>query len=185
MQIGVFGGSQPKPGSPAYEQAHELGKLLATAGFTVLTGGYIGTMEAVSKGAVEAGGHVVGVTCDEIERWRPVSANEWVLEEWRQETLVDRLSALIKASDGFIALPGGPGTLTEIALTWNLMIINSLPRRPLVLVGDGWQSIFNLVFTSLDEYTPQVQREFVLFAADIHSAAQILINNLSAKEVSF
>lgn len=68
MNIAVFGGSQPKEGDPAYAEAYELGSLLAQAGHTVLTGGYIGTMEAVSRGAAEAGGHVIGVTCEEIER---------------------------------------------------------------------------------------------------------------------
>jgi len=53
----------------AYQEALELGRLLGTAGFTVLTGGYVGTMEAVSRGAAESNAHVIGVTCDEIERF--------------------------------------------------------------------------------------------------------------------
>ena len=67
MNITVFGGSQPKEGDAAYAEAYQLGKLLAEAGHAVLTGGYIGTMEAASKGANEAGGHVIGVTCTDIE----------------------------------------------------------------------------------------------------------------------
>lgn len=55
MNVTVFGGSQPKPGTPAYEEARQLGELLAQRGHTVLTGGYIGTMEAVSRGAAHAG----------------------------------------------------------------------------------------------------------------------------------
>ncbi|HSG44929.1 MAG TPA: hypothetical protein VLA72_17415, partial [Anaerolineales bacterium] len=78
MNISVFGGSQPKEGETAYAEAQELGRLLAQCGHTVLTGGYIGTMEAVSRGASEAGGHVVGVTCDDIQAWRAVSPNQWV-----------------------------------------------------------------------------------------------------------
>ena len=57
----------------------------------MLTGGYIGTMEAVSRGAAEAGGHVIGVTCEEIEAWRPVRVNAWVKEEIRRKTLMERL----------------------------------------------------------------------------------------------
>ena len=115
MNITVFGGSHPKIGSPAYAEAYELGKLLAQAGHAVLTGGYIGTMEAVSCGAAEAGGHVIGVTCDEIEKWRGVKANAWVREERHFQTLEQRLIELVHACDAAIALPGGPGTLTEIA----------------------------------------------------------------------
>ena len=75
-RVTVFGGSKPHAGSQAYAQAQRLGELLALAGCTVLTGGYIGAMEAVSRGAAEAGGHVIGITCDEIESWRPVKPNK-------------------------------------------------------------------------------------------------------------
>ena len=178
MKISVFGGSQPQPGSSAYEEARQLGELLAQHGHTVMTGGYIGTMEAVSRGANEAGGHVIGVTCDEIEKWRPVKPNGWVKEEWREETLMERLQVLIQECDAGIALPGGPGTLVEIALMWNLMIVESMHRRPLVLVGDSWQTVFDQVLHSFEEYIPQVQKEFLQFAADVHSAVEILENNM-------
>ncbi len=120
--------------------------MLALAGCAVLTGGYVGTMEAVSKGASEAGGHVIGVTCDEIERWRQVKANRWVKEERHFVTMQERLNELVHACDAALALPGGPGTLTEIALTWNLMIVDSMPRKPLILIGAGWKAVMEAIF---------------------------------------
>lgn len=174
MNITIFGGAQPQPGTPAYEEAYRLGKMLAGRGHTVLTGGYIGTMEAVSKGASEAGGYVVGVTCAEIEAWRPGGANAWVKEGRRKETLMERLNELITACDAAIALPGGPGTLTEISLMWNLLVVESLPRRPLVLVGDGWQSIFHQVFEATGDYTSEKAKELLLFAKDVESAVNLV-----------
>ena len=174
MNISVFGGSQPKVGSTAYSSALELGKLLAQHGHNVLTGGYIGTMEAVSRGAAEAGGHVIGVTCGEIERWRGIGANQWVIEEWKRETLIERLQALIENCDAALALPGGPGTLTEISLMWNLMIVGSLGHRPLILIGEDWQTVFNQVFMRLGDYSPQNQRQLLQFAPDIRSAVEII-----------
>jgi len=174
MNISVFGGSQPREGDTAYNEAMELGRLLAQRGHTVLTGGYIGTMEAVSRGASEAGGHVIGVTCEEIENWRKVAPNRWVKEEWRKKTLLERLQALIEGCDAAFALPGGPGTLTEISLMWNLMIVESLHRRPLILIGNGWLSVLDQVFTQLDGYTPAHQRELLTFAKDIHTAVEML-----------
>jgi uncharacterized protein (TIGR00730 family) len=170
MNVSVFGGSQPKQGDPAYAEAMLLGRLLAQGGHTVLTGGYIGTMEAVSRGANEAGGHVIGVTCEEIERWRPVKANAWVTEERRRLRLMERLEELITACDAAIALPGGPGTLTEIAVTWNLMIVGVLRRRPLILVGGGWQSLFGRAFLEMGTYTPEAQRALLEFAPDVQTA---------------
>jgi len=174
MKISVFGGSQPKTGSAAYEEARQLGELLAKRGHTVMTGGYIGTMEAVSRGASEADGHVIGVTCAEIERWRDVGANQWVEEEWRRETLLERLQILVQECDAAIALPGGAGTLTEIMLMWNLMIVESIHRRPLVLVGDGWQSVFDQFLHSLGTYIHEVQRTLVSFAKDGQTAVELI-----------
>ncbi len=174
LNITIFGGSQPQPGTPAYAEAYDLGRLLALGGHTVLTGGYIGTMEAVSKGANEAGGHVVGVTCSEIESWRPVKANAWVKEERRYNTLQERLNELVHACDAAIALPGGPGTLTEISFTWNLMIIHSIPPKPLILTGAGWKGLMELLFKSFDSYIPQNQRHLLQYAQDAKTAVEML-----------
>jgi uncharacterized protein (TIGR00730 family) len=174
MKITVFGGSQPKEGDASYAEAYELGKLLALAGHTVLTGGYIGTMEALSRGAYEAGGHVIGVTCADIEAWRAVKPNAWVKEERRFATMQERLNELVLACDAAIALPGGPGTLTEVALTWNMMIVNSIPPKPLILTGAGWRSVMESFYNSFDVYIPQSQRELLHFAADVKSAISLL-----------
>ena len=174
MRVSVFGSSQPKEGSTAYAEAQELGKLLAQRGHIVLTGGYVGTMEAISRGAAEAGGHVIGVTCEDIEHWRPLGANAWVKEEWRKKTLMERLQALVEGSDAALALPGEPGTLTEISLTWNLMIIGSLHRRPLIMIGSGWQNVLDQLYRSLDEYVSATQRDLVQFAPDVKTAVKLL-----------
>jgi uncharacterized protein (TIGR00730 family) len=174
MNITVFGGSQPMEGSAAYEEARKLGTLLAQRGHAVLTGGYMGTMEAVSRGASEAGGHVIGVTCEDIETWRARKANQWVKEERRKKSLIERLQALIEGCDAAIALPGGAGTLTEISLMWNLMIVESLPPRPLTLIGSGWQSTFDQFFNEFESYMPKHQRELLYFAEDVNKAVKIL-----------
>jgi len=174
MKVSVFGGSQPRQGDAAYVEAMELGKLLAQRGHIVLTGGYIGTMEAVSRGAREAGGHVIGVTCEDIEAWRPTKANAWVMEEIRKKTLMERLHTLIHESDAALALPGGPGTLAEISVMWNLMIVESLHRRPLVLIGGGWQSVFDQFIQRFDTYIPARQREILNFAKDVQTAVKLL-----------
>ena len=174
MNVSVFGGSQPKEGASAYTEAMELGRLLAQRGHTVLTGGYIGTMEAVSRGASEAGGHVVGVTCTDIENWRKVSPNRWVKEERRFKTLNERLQGLIDGSDAALALPGGAGTLTEIALMWNLMIVESRHRSPLILIGSGWQSTFDQFFKDFDRYMSASQKALLQFADNVKAAVDML-----------
>ncbi|MDD2922987.1 MAG: LOG family protein [Anaerolineales bacterium] len=176
MNITVFGGAQPREDSAAYEEARELGAFLAQSGHIVLTGGYMGTMEAVSRGASENGGHVIGVTCEDIEAWRGAKANQWVNEERKHKTLIARLMGLIEDCDAAMALSGGAGTLAEISLMWNLMIVESLPPRPLILVGSGWQSTFDQFFNEFESYMPLRQRELLYFAEDVKTAVQILEN---------
>ncbi len=174
MKITVFGGAQPKEGSAAYEAARQLGALLAQSGHTVLTGGYMGTMEAVSRGAHENGGHVIGVTCEEIEAWRSAKANQWVKEEIKKKTLIERLQVLIESCDAALALPGGAGTLTEITLLWNLMIIESLPQKQLILIGEGWRSTFDHFFAALTPYVAANHKAMLYFAPDIESSVKFL-----------
>ncbi len=138
--VSVFGGSTPRPGSPPYAEAQTLGAALARAGWTVATGGYSGVMEAVSRGAHEAGGHVIGVTCGLIEDWKGLRANPWVKEEQRFATLRERLGHLVEFCDAAVALPGGIGTLSEIALTWSLLQTGEIRRKPFVLLGPGWHA---------------------------------------------
>ncbi|MHC4488911.1 MAG: SLOG cluster 4 domain-containing protein [Planctomycetota bacterium] len=76
--ITIFGTSRAGPGEPAYVLAYEAGKLLAGAGFTIANGGYGGTMLAAAKGAAEAGGTIIGVTCSAFKNSK---ANEYITRE--------------------------------------------------------------------------------------------------------
>lgn len=134
--VAVFGSARVEQGSPEYEEARALGRSLAAAGFVVKTGGYYGSMEAVSAGAREGGAHVIGVTLRPFRERRP--PNTYVLEEREAEDLFARVRGLVH-SDAWIALSGGVGTLAEVALTWNLLQHEESLRRPLVLVGERWR----------------------------------------------
>lgn len=136
--ISVFGSSSPQQGGVDYELAHQMGRLLAQAGFTVQTGGYGGVMAAASHGASEAGGHVIGVTCTQIETIRPRPANQWVKEEIKYPTLKERLIHLVDLCDGAIVMPGGIGTLSELSLIWSLVQVHEISARPIITVGQLW-----------------------------------------------
>ncbi len=140
--VTIFGSSIPGEGTEAYQEAQQLGQLLAEAGFAVCNGGYGGLMEASARGARESGGHTVGVTCDV---W-PAAANRWILEEVRTSTFMQRLLTLVERGDSYIALPGGTGTLAELALVWEMMNKSSLSqaiggRKPLVAMAPYWQPV--------------------------------------------
>lgn len=116
--VAVFVSSRARPGEPLYEKARRFGQVIAEEGFGVANGGYQGGMEAVSQGARERGGLVVGVTAPGLFPDRP-GGNAHLDLEVRAKSLLDRLEKLFALADAFLALPGGVGTLTELLLAWN------------------------------------------------------------------
>jgi len=177
--IAVFGSSAPEPGAETYESARFTGRLLAEAGFVVATGGYGGTMAAISQGASESGGHVIGVTSGHMERFRPSPANRWVVEEIRYESQRDRLLHLVLNNDGMIALPGGIGTLSEVALAWSLLQTGEMSARPLVLLGPVWRETIR-VYAQAEFIRPR-DLDLIYLATSPETAVAYIRQNLASR----
>jgi len=153
--IAVFGSSQSSPGDGRYEDGVECGRLLAVAGYAVVTGGYGGLMEAVSKGAHGAGGHVLGVTTPNVFSDRS-GANSFVAEELTTEHLTERIHQMTDMSSGSIVLPGSLGTMTELGVAWNLAFVarfSDNKPKPVVTVGSTWRGIVKDLGSHLDTDT--------------------------------
>lgn len=141
--VSVFGTGRTKPGEPAYEFAEQVGRALAQAGFVIANGGYKGIMQASAKGAAEAGGTVIGVTCSAFKK---SVANEYVTREVTTCSLDERLNTLVKLGQAYVVLPGGTGTLLELAMVWELKNKRFLDAgKPIVLAGDFWRPLVDLV----------------------------------------
>jgi hypothetical protein len=137
-RVAVFGSGS---GTEAdLDRARRLGAGLARAGYVVLNGGYGGTMEAAAAGAREAGGRAIGVTCAEFT-FRP-GPNSHLAEVIEAPTLFARLEHLVRDAAAYVALPGGNGTLVEIALAWEYLRRGLILPRPLVAWREPWQRIF-------------------------------------------
>lgn len=149
--VTIFGGSRCREDSVEYKEAREVGERLAEAGFTICTGGYLGVMEAASRGAREKGGRVFGILMNEFK----TEPNRYLTDKVASEHFYERLQNLIQRSVGFVALRGGMGTVTEISLVWNKLQTGVIERRPLVLLGDCWKQVVecwqeNLVVSNAD-----------------------------------
>jgi hypothetical protein len=131
-------------------------------------------MEAVSQGAAQEGGHVIGITCDEIEAWRPVKPNKWLQEEIRFPSVLERLSALINYCDGALALPGGVGTLAEVAVMWVQLQTKAIQARPFILIGTAWEKTFSQLYKTQNDHIPMQHRKYISFARDEVTAFQLL-----------
>ena len=149
--VTIFGGSRCGENSPEYSQAREVGSRLAEAGYTICTGGYLGVMEAASRGAREKGGRVLGIVMNQFKG----EPNRFLTDKVATNHFYERLQHLIDRSVGFIAIRGGMGTVTEVSLVWNKLQTRVIEPRPLVLLGECWRPVVkawqdNLVVSDKD-----------------------------------
>jgi uncharacterized protein (TIGR00730 family) len=143
LAVAVFGASGTAPGDGDWEQAQRCGRLLGEAGYAIITGGYGGSMEAASRGAAGAGGHVIGVTAPEVFASRS-TANDYVAEEIPAPTLTKRIDVMLDMAAATIALEGSIGTLTELMMAWNVAFVarfSTAAVRPVIAVGERWGRI--------------------------------------------
>lgn len=147
--VTVFGSARFTEDHAFYVLAREIGQRLARAGFTVITGGGPGIMEAANRGAQEAGGYSVGCNIELPVEQRPNPyLNRWVT--FRHFYI--RKLMLVKYSYAFIAMPGGFGTLDEIFETATLIQTHKIKDFPLVLVGkEYWQPLLDFLHGRLVE----------------------------------
>ncbi|MGB8346347.1 MAG: LOG family protein [Ktedonobacteraceae bacterium] len=144
LEVGVMGSASLSEGDPRWTQAHRLGTLLAQEGFAIVTGGYAGLMSAVSQGAHEAGGRVAGLP---MRHWTNVQPNSWNAELRWSVNYGERINHILHCN-AIIALPGGVGTLSEMALVW--ATIQTEPRsQPLILFGECWPPVIEAIRANL------------------------------------
>lgn len=140
--ITIFGTARARAGDEKFAVAERLGRGLAEAGFVIANGGYGGTMLAAAKGAREAGGEVIGVTCSAFSS----KANEYISKEIVTGSLEERLDKLIELGAGYIVLPGGTGTLLELAMVWELKNKGFLQQgKAVIIVGDFWKELLRTI----------------------------------------
>jgi uncharacterized protein (TIGR00730 family) len=175
--VTIFGGSRVDPDSDEYLSAQALGHALAKRGFSVVTGGYNGVMEAVSRGANEAGGHVIGVTVDVIARNFERLPNAFLSQEVRTAALLERIEKLVELGDGFVVLPGGAGTLVELGVVWNLALLGALQDKPIVVVGSGWELVLHTMIDAL--HTIDSDLRWLTFTPNVDAAVEVLAGALT------
>jgi uncharacterized protein (TIGR00730 family) len=141
--ITVFGSARFKEDHPYYEKAREFGKRIAEIGFTTMTGGGPGIMEAANRGAFEVGGKSVGVN---IQLPFEQQGNPYVNKSITFEHFFVRKVLLVKYSYAFIIMPGGFGTMDEFFETLTLVQTQTITQFPIVLFGkDYYSGLWNYV----------------------------------------
>jgi uncharacterized protein (TIGR00730 family) len=141
-RVTVFGSARLKPGTVAYEGVKKLAAELTNMGCDILTGGGPGLMQAANEGAhsVDATGlhRSVGIN---IELPFEQQVNPFVSQAYEHRTFFSRLHHFMIASDAFVVVPGGIGSLLELSLAWQLLQVRKLYNTPLILVGKMWADL--------------------------------------------
>jgi uncharacterized protein (TIGR00730 family) len=135
--VAVFGSARTKAESTEYRQGVEVGRLLAEAGYAVITGGGPGAMEAANQGAVKGGGTSVGLG---IELPFEQGLNDYVDLGVNFRYFFARKTMFVKYAQGFVVLPGGFGTMDELFEALTLVQTRKVTSFPIVLLGTGYWS---------------------------------------------
>jgi uncharacterized protein (TIGR00725 family) len=138
VSVAVLGSARLAEDDPGWADAVEVGRLLASRGASVLTGGYGGLMAAVSRGAHEAGGVVVGLA---MTAWSHLAPNAWNTELRWAADYPSRLAELL-GCDAVIALRGGVGTLSELAVAWAAAQTEAVAPA-LIALGEDWRAVLD------------------------------------------
>ena len=133
--VSVFGSARTPPGSAEYELAREVGRRLGRAGFTVITGGGPGAMEAANRGAHEVGARSIGLN---IELPFEQHANGYVTDAFEYHYFFTRKIMFVRYANAFVVLPGGFGTLDELFEALTLIQTGKVREFPVCLVDSSY-----------------------------------------------
>lgn len=160
--VSVYGSARTQPETPEYQQAVDLGRRLAEAGFAVITGGGPGIMEAANKGAFEAGGLSIGLN---IEIPQEQQSNPYVNYALDFDYFFARKVMFLKYAVGLVCFPGGFGTLDELFESLTLIQTQKTQPSPVALVGTAfWRPLVDWLRTSLlESYTTISPEDMDLF----------------------
>jgi uncharacterized protein (TIGR00730 family) len=146
-RVAIFGSARAKPGTFVYEEVKRVASAFASMGCDIVTGGGPGLMQAANEGATTAGAQgSVGIR---VELPFEQEVNPFVEQAFEHETFFTRLHHFVIASDAFVVVPGGIGTVLETLMIWQLLQVRHVDNVPLILVGKMWMGLVEWAKTSM------------------------------------
>jgi uncharacterized protein (TIGR00730 family) len=138
-RVSIFGSARARPSTFVYDEVKRVARALAELGCDIVTGGGPGLMQAANEGAASVGGagphHSVGIRVDlPFEQ----DVNPFVEQAFTHGTFFTRLHHFVLASDAFVVVPGGIGTVLEATMIWQLLQVRHIADVPLIFVGKMW-----------------------------------------------
>jgi uncharacterized protein (TIGR00730 family) len=147
-RVAIFGSARAQPNTPVYEDVKRVAAALTTIGCDIVTGGGPGLMQAANEGAASTGlpERSIGIR---IELPFEQDVNPFVEHAFEHKTFFTRLHHFVVASDAFVVVPGGIGTVLETVMIWQLLQVRQVADVPLVLVGKMWRGLVDWASTTM------------------------------------
>ncbi len=180
--VTIYGSARTAEDHPYYALARNLSQVLTEKGFSILTGGGPGLMEAAARGAYENGGRSVGLNIELPEEQQP---NPYLTVSVKFRYFFVRKVMLVKYSSAFFLLPGGFGTLDELFETLTLIQTQKIRPFPVVLLGVGyWEGLIDWIRSQLLDKGMISKEDLDLFHVtdDIEEAVRLVQNFVSQNE---
>lgn len=158
--ITSFGTAFIDQSEPLYAEIVEIGRHIADSGYSVCSGGYSGSMEAISKGAISAGGYTVGIGV----KGNNSQPNEYLKEFIFAENLMERILLLINKADSYVIFRGGTGTLLEISATLELMNKKAMAEKKMIFYSDFWGSMIEILKQDSEALNSLIERNVIFIS---------------------
>lgn len=185
-RVAIFGSARAQPGTFVYEEVKRAAAAFASMGCDIVTGGGPGLMQAANEGATSVGGSL-GSMGIRVELPFEQDVNPFVQQAFEHKTFFTRLHHFVIASDAFVVVPGGIGTVLEMLMIWQLLQVEHVDNVPLILVGKMWKGLVDWASTSMldprlhlanpDDFTiPQCLEtadEAIAIVRELHGAWQL------------
>ncbi len=146
-RVAIFGSARAQPGTFVYDEVKRVASAFASMGCDIVTGGGPGLMQAANEGARSAG--APGSVGIRVELPFEQDVNPFVEQAFEHETFFTRLHHFVLASDAFVVVPGGIGTVLETLMIWQLLQVRHVDNVPLILVGKMWTGLVEWAKTSM------------------------------------
>ncbi len=147
-RVAIFGSARAQPGTFVYEEVKRSAAAFASMGCDIVTGGGPGLMQAANEGAASVGASL-GSMGIRVELPFEQDVNPFVQQAFEHKTFFTRLHHFVIASDAFVVVPGGIGTVLEMLMVWQLLQVRHVDDVPLILVGKMWKGLVDWASASM------------------------------------
>ena len=180
-RVSIFGSARIKPNTEEYMEVYDLAKKLAKNNADIVTGGGPGLMEAANAGAKDGSSKSKSFGLH-VDLPFETSPNEHLDIKFYHKRFSSRLDEFMRISHAVVVTPGGIGTLLELLYTWQLIQVNHISSRPIILVGDMWNGFLDWIKSEplKAQLLDKADLDNIIIVKNVHEVTKLLKPEIKA-----